>query len=99
MRFGRQQQQAVVAGEAAEVADIRRRGNQQRVDLQLAERNGSAISRHQQQLSGGLAAFQIAMRLGGLRKRIDLVDMQLQFALADPVQHVAGAPVQFFDGG
>src|ERR1700722_9320079 len=46
----------------------------------------------QKQLSGCFAAFQIDMRLGGFRKRIYLVNVQFQFALFKPVQHIVGAP-------
>src|ERR1700722_8816692 len=50
LRIGRgawgNQQQAIVAGEAAEVAHIGRRGDKKSVDFQLAERNAFAVSRH-----------------------------------------------------
>src|ERR1017187_3650981 len=56
-------------------------------------------SRHgEHELAGGLAAFQIAVSLGGVGQRIGAADAQAQFAGGNPAEHVAGAPEQFGAG-
>src|SRR5947208_1989542 len=56
---------------------------------------GSVRLRNQQQLTGRLSSFEVAMRLLSLGQRIPLVDLQFQFTTDNRLEHVTRAPFQF----
>src|SRR6266852_5863059 len=58
-----------------------------------------ARSRDEQDLTLGLASFQVAVRLGGSRERKAPIDARLQLAILDPSKQLARAPEQLLSGG
>src|SRR5215469_2271341 len=71
-------------------AYARRSSSGVRVAINVSVRSGD-----EQQLSGSLPAFKIAVRLPRVCERIFLVDAQFEFSGADPVQNILCAPQQF----
>src|SRR5579864_1092091 len=49
--------------------------------------------------AGGGAAFEIAMGMGGIGKRVDFVNPERKLFGGDPAEDIAGAPIQLVAGG
>ena len=59
-----------------------------------AESSGQLVLRHEQNLAGGLALFQVNLGLSGVGQRIGVLGAKFELAFCGPSEHVTGAPLE-----